>query len=50
MPYRLMARDTEALMRALGIRRAAIVGYSDSGIIGLEMAIHDPRRLVAVFA
>ena len=37
-------------MRALHIRRAAIVGYSDGGIIGLEMAIHDPRRVVAVFA
>ena len=48
--YRLMARDTEGLMRALHIRRAAIVGYSDGGIIGLEMAIHDPRRVVSVFA
>ena len=48
--YRLMARDTEALMRTLDIPRAAIVGYSDGGIIGLEMAIHDPRRVVGVFA
>lgn len=50
LSYRLMARDTTALMRALHIRRAPIVGYSDGGIIGLEMAIHEPRRVVSVFA
>lgn len=50
LSYRLMARDTAALMRALRIRRAPIVGYSDGGIIGLEMAIHEPRRVVSVFA
>ena len=48
--YRLMARDTVALMSALHIARAAIVGYSDGGIIGLEMAIHYPQRLVSLFA
>lgn len=48
--YRLMARDTVALMRALKVARAPIVGYSDGGIIGLEMAIHDPRRVVSVFS
>ncbi len=50
LTYRLMARDTTGLMRALHIRRAPIVGYSDGGIIGLEMAIHEPRRVVSVFA
>ncbi len=48
--YRLMAHDTVALMRALHVARAAIVGYSDGGIIGLELAIHEPGRVVSVFA
>ena len=48
--YRLMARDTVALMSALHLERASFVGYSDGGIIGLELAIHDPRRVVSLFA
>lgn len=48
--YRLMARDTVALMSALHVARAPIIGYSDGGIIGLEMAIHDPLRVVSVFS
>jgi len=32
-------------MRQLGIESAAIVGYSDGGIIGLDMAIHHPERV-----
>jgi len=40
--YHDMAEDTIELMRQLGIKSAAIVGYSDGGIIGLDMAIHHP--------
>lgn len=43
--YHDMAEDTVALMRQLGIERAAVVGYSDGGIIGLDMAIHHPERV-----
>jgi pimeloyl-ACP methyl ester carboxylesterase len=43
--YHGMAEDTIALMRHLGIERAAIVGYSDGGIIGLDIAIHHPERV-----
>jgi len=43
--YHDMAEDTVELMRQLGIARAAIVGYSDGGIIGLDMAIHHPGRV-----
>jgi pimeloyl-ACP methyl ester carboxylesterase len=40
-----MAEDTVELMRQLGIESAIVVGYSDGGIIGLDMAIHHPERV-----
>lgn len=43
--YHDMADDTVELMRQLQIERAAVVGYSDGGIIGLDMAIHHPERV-----
>jgi pimeloyl-ACP methyl ester carboxylesterase len=43
--YHDMAEDTVALMRQLGIESAVVVGYSDGGIIGLDMAIHHPERV-----
>jgi pimeloyl-ACP methyl ester carboxylesterase len=36
--YELMASDVEAVMDALAIPRAAVVGWSDGAIIGLVMA------------
>jgi len=48
--YELMASDVVAVMDHLGIKRAAVVGWSDGAIIGLVMAIHDPGRLTRVFA
>ncbi|HVN36220.1 MAG TPA: alpha/beta hydrolase [Casimicrobiaceae bacterium] len=43
--YHDMAEDTVELMRQLGIESAAVVGYSDGGIIGLDMAIHHRGRV-----
>jgi pimeloyl-ACP methyl ester carboxylesterase len=43
--YHDMAEDTVELMRQLGVESAAVVGYSDGGIIGLDMAIHHPERV-----
>ena len=40
-----MAVDTVELMRLLEIESAVIVGYSDGGIIGIDMAIHHPERV-----
>ena len=48
--YALMASDVIGLMDFLGIPQAAIVGWSDGAIIGLELAIHNPDRLRGVFA
>jgi pimeloyl-ACP methyl ester carboxylesterase len=43
--YALMASDVLALMDYLKIESAYLVGWSDGGIIGLDIAIHHPERL-----
>jgi pimeloyl-ACP methyl ester carboxylesterase len=43
--YALMASDVLALMDYLKIDSADLVGWSDGGIIGLDIAIHHPERL-----
>ena len=43
--YHDMAEDTVELMRQLEIESAVVVGFSDGGIIGLDMAIHHPERV-----
>lgn len=43
--YHDMAEDTIELMRQLQIESAVIVGYSDGGIIGLDIAIRHPERV-----
>ncbi|HEV2523882.1 MAG TPA: alpha/beta hydrolase [Gammaproteobacteria bacterium] len=48
--YDLMASDVIGLMDFLKIKQAAIVGWSDGGIIGLDIAIHHPERLTKLFA
>jgi len=48
--YELMASDVVAVMDALKVQRAAVVGWSDGAIIGLVMALKDPDRLTRVFA
>ena len=48
--YDLMASDVLALMDHLGIKKAAIVGWSDGAIIGLDIAMHHPERVSKLFA
>ena len=43
--YDAMASDVLALMDTLHIGKAALVGWSDGAIIGLDIAIHHPERL-----
>jgi pimeloyl-ACP methyl ester carboxylesterase len=48
--YDLMASDVTALMDYLKINKAALVGWSDGAIIGLDIALHHPERLTKLFA
>jgi pimeloyl-ACP methyl ester carboxylesterase len=43
--YALMASDTLALLDYLHVPKCSIVGWSDGGIIGLELAMHHPERV-----
>jgi pimeloyl-ACP methyl ester carboxylesterase len=48
--YEVMASDVLGLMDHLGIDKADLVGWSDGGIIGLEIALTEPERLNKVVA
>src|SRR5215831_11008282 len=48
--FHLMASDVLAVMDTLHIPKAALVGWSDGAIIGLDIAIHNPQRLTKLFA
>ncbi|WP_316195541.1 MULTISPECIES: alpha/beta hydrolase [unclassified Bradyrhizobium] len=48
--YDLMADDVVALMDELKIAKADIVGWSDGGIIGLDLALRHKDRVGKVFA
>lgn len=48
--YELMESDVIAVMDALKLKRAAVVGWSDGAIVSLVMALSDPRRVTRVFA
>jgi pimeloyl-ACP methyl ester carboxylesterase len=48
--YHRMAGDVTALMDYLHVKKAAIVGWSDGAIVGLDIAIHHPERLSGLFA
>jgi len=48
--YRQMADDVIAVMDYLKIAKAAIVGWSDGAIIGIEMAMRFPERVERLFA
>ncbi|MDA9436587.1 alpha/beta fold hydrolase [Bradyrhizobium sp. CCBAU 51627] len=48
--YDLMASDVVALLDHLEIKTAAIVGWSDGAIIGLDIAMKHPERVSRLFA
>jgi pimeloyl-ACP methyl ester carboxylesterase len=43
--YRLLADDIAAFMKALGLNRPLICGYSDGGQIALELGMHYPDQM-----
>jgi pimeloyl-ACP methyl ester carboxylesterase len=48
--YDLMASDYLALLDYLKVDKVALVGWSDGGIIGLDIAMKHPERLSRLFA
>lgn len=48
--YDLMSSDYLALLDYLKIDKVDLVGWSDGGIIGLDIAMHHPERLKHLFA
>jgi pimeloyl-ACP methyl ester carboxylesterase len=45
LSYTLMADDMLKLLDSLRIDRVDVVGWSDGGIIGLDLAMHHPERV-----
>jgi pimeloyl-ACP methyl ester carboxylesterase len=50
LTYTQLADDVLALLDLLGIERAHLVGWSDGGIIGIDLALRHPERLRKVVA
>ncbi len=50
LTYHLMAEDVIGLLDVLNIHHASLVGWSDGGIIGFDLAINHPGRLASLFA
>lgn len=48
--YAEMATDVIAVLDALKVERASVVGWSDGAIIGIELAVHHGARIDRVFA
>ncbi len=48
--YHLMAEDVLGLLDTLHVPRVSLVGWSDGGTIGYDLAIHHPERLARLFA
>jgi pimeloyl-ACP methyl ester carboxylesterase len=47
--YELMASDVTAVMDAVGVEKAAVVGWSDGACIALILAMRIPSRITRVF-
>ena len=48
--YDAMEQDIVALLDDLHIDRVSLVGWSDGGIVGLQLALHHPKRLSRLYA
>jgi pimeloyl-ACP methyl ester carboxylesterase len=47
--YHLMAEDVMALLNELHLPRVSVVGWSDGGCIGFDLALNHPDRLTRLF-
>jgi len=45
LSYAVMADDMVNLLDALGVQRSDVVGWSDGGIVGLDLAMRHPTRV-----
>ena len=45
LTYHDMAEDMVALLDSLHVKRVDIMGWSDGGVIGLDLALHHPERV-----
>ena len=43
MNYHDMAEDTAELLRQLKVESVYVIGFSDGGVVGLDLAIHHPK-------
>jgi pimeloyl-ACP methyl ester carboxylesterase len=50
LTYAQLADDVVALLDFLGIERVHLVGWSDGGIVGIDLALRHPERLRKVVA
>jgi pimeloyl-ACP methyl ester carboxylesterase len=50
LSYDLMADDVVALMNALEVQKADIVGWSDGAVVGLDLAMRHADRVGKIFA
>jgi pimeloyl-ACP methyl ester carboxylesterase len=48
--YHLMAEDVIGLLDDLKVRQVSLVGWSDGGCIGYDLALNHPKRLARLFA
>ena len=50
LSFSLMASDMSQLLDSLKVDSAYVLGWSDGGIVGLELALHYPRRIAKLVA
>ena len=48
--YALMARDVVTVLDRVGVRQVDLVGWSDGGVIGLQLGLDAPARVRRLFA
>jgi pimeloyl-ACP methyl ester carboxylesterase len=50
LTYHLMAEDVVGLLDRLKVPKVNLVGWSDGGITGIDLALNHPERLAGLFA